>query len=78
MRCSAWRLVEYGVKQYAELVVLSIEAAHVRGEAPLVVEMPPGDAMSGFSGELTQERTQATRVALPERMHRVHLGVVMR
>ncbi len=40
--------------------------------------MLPDDVMSRLSGELAQERAQTACVALPERMDRVHLGVVVR
>jgi len=66
------------LKQCAELLALAIETGHVGGEAPLVVEMSPGDAMARLSGELAKKCTQAACVALPERMDRVHLGVVVR
>jgi hypothetical protein len=65
------------LEQFPQLLVLAVETAHVGGEASLVVEMFPGDLMSGLSGELAQERTQAAGIALPKWMNRVHLGVVV-
>lgn len=55
-----------------------VEAAHARSEALLVIEILPSDSMISLSGQLAQERAQTACVALPKRMNRVHLGVIVR
>lgn len=55
------------LKQRAELLVLAIDAAHVGGEAPLVIEILPGDVMLRLFGELAQERTQTACESIDSR-----------
>src|ERR1019366_462914 len=76
-RRSAAGGIEDLLDQTSHRDVVALGAALRSVDKRLRIQMLPGEGVAGVEGELTQEGALCASVALPKRMNRVDLGVVV-